>query len=166
MRPTAREIVSRLKLKPHPEGGFYRETYRAKGVIPKAALGAGFGGERAHSTAIYCLFPKGAVSRFHRIRSDELWHFYIGGPLTIVELRRSGPPKKTVLGPDLKAGQRPQHAVPAGVWFGAYPNDGTPYCLAGCTVAPGFDFSEFELGSRRELLRVFPRARREVLRLT
>ena len=137
---TADEIIAALKLQPHPEGGFYRETYRS-----------------AHSTAIFFLLPEGAVSRLHRIKSDEVWHFYAGGPLRIVELGAGS----TVLSP-----RQPQHVVAAGRWFGAYPEQGSGYSLVGCTVAPAFRFEDFELGSREDLLREFPDARAQIEKLT
>lgn len=159
-------LVSRLGLAPHPEGGFYRETYRASDVLPRAGLPARFGGPRSASTAILYLLPEGAKSRLHRIASDELWHYHLGGPLEIVELAPDGRAETTVLGADLAAGHALQKAVAAGRWFGARPRRGAGWCLAGCTVAPGFDFADFELGVRSELLSLFPRARAEILDLT
>lgn len=164
--PSVADLVARLDLKPHPEGGFYRETYRSPGVVPRAALGPAFGGDRAHATAILFLLPAGAKSRLHRIKSDELWHFHLGGPLTVASISPSGAVSETILGPDLSAGHQLQHAVPAGSWFGAYPGLGAAFSLVGCTVSPGFDFADFELGRRDELLREFPRARGLIERLT
>jgi predicted cupin superfamily sugar epimerase len=164
--PAAEEIIRRLALQPHPEGGYYAETYRASGTIPHSALPKKFAGDRNWSTAIYCLYPRGTVSKLHRIAADEVWHHYAGGPLTLVEIDRAGRPRKTVLGPNVAAGQRPQHVVPAGVWFGGYPNPESDFCLAGATVAPGFDFAEFELADRTALLEIYPRAREEIMRLT
>jgi predicted cupin superfamily sugar epimerase len=158
--PTVETLVRELGLQPHPEGGYYRETYRA------AQAGAD---GRAASTAIYFLLPKGQVSRLHRIDADEGWHLYLGGPLEIYELDERephAPPLITMLGTDLDRGERPQHVVPAGHWFGAAPAPGAAYALVGCTVAPGFEFARFELGDRARLSALFPGARALIKRLT
>jgi predicted cupin superfamily sugar epimerase len=162
---TAEDLLRAHALLPHPEGGFYRETYRSPAVIPGGVL-PGFPEPRAAATAILFLLPAGAVSRLHRIRSDELWHFHAGGPLRIVSIAPDGSVESVVLGPDGAAGQRLQYAVPAGRWFGAFPEPGTAHALVGCTVSPGFDFKDFELGRRAELLKSFPGARAEIERLT
>lgn len=156
----AEALIAALSLKPHPEGGFYAETYRSPETVTARA------GPRSASTAIYFLLPAGAASRFHRIRSDELWHFHLGGPLTVVELSPDGRLTETVLGPAVDRGQKLQHAVPAGAWFGAFPNPGTAFALVGCTVAPGFDFADFELAERAALVREFPAHRAVIERLT
>jgi hypothetical protein len=149
--------VDALGLRPHPEGGYYRETYRAALALPREALGESFGGPRACSTAIYFLITAGSFSALHRIASDEVWHFHAGGPLEIVTLRPDGTRCDLRLGLDLAAGERPQHVVHAGAWFGsrlARESDG--YALVSCTVAPGFDFSDFELAERGALRARFP----------
>jgi predicted cupin superfamily sugar epimerase len=143
---TIEELIKLYAMKPHPEGGFYRETYRSRAAA----------GGRNLCTAIYFLLPAGAKSRLHRLGSDEIWHFYLGGPITIAQLFPDGREERVALGPDPKAGQVQQHAVPAGCWFGAYPAPGTKYALVGCTVAPGFDFDDFEIGGRAALLKDFP----------
>ena len=143
---TIEELIKLYAMKPHPEGGFYRETYRSRA----AANG------RNVCTAIYFLLPAGAKSRLHRLGSDELWHFYLGGPITIAQIFPDGREERVTLGPDPRAGQVQQHAVPAGCWFGAYPAPGTKYALVGCTVAPGFDFDDFEIGGSAALLKDFP----------
>ncbi len=145
-----RAVAELYGLTEHPEGGYFRETYRAAGVIP--------GTGRNFSTAVYYLLASGQRSRLHRLKSDELWHFYLGGPLAVAQLFPDGRTETALLGPDAAAGQRLQHAVPAGCWFGAYPAEGTVYSLVGCTVAPGFDFADFELGDREGLLKAFPAA--------
>lgn len=153
---TAQEIAKSLDLKPHPEGGFYRETYRAGGKFE----------DRNYSTAIYFLLTPSNFSALHRIKSDEVWHFYMGDPITIVEISQDGKPKKTVVGPDITKGQQPQYVVPAGAWFGSYLNEGGGWGLVGCTVAPGFDFADFEMGKREELMKKYPEAKAEIVRLT
>ncbi len=153
-------IIDRLGLKPHPEGGFYRESYRSAGTAESGR------GQRAHSTAVYFLLRRGETSRLHRLKSDEVWHFYGGGPLTVAEIAPDGTTRETVLGPDLDAGQTPQHVVPAGSWFGAFPAAGTDFSFVGCTVAPGFDFRDFEMAARDELTQRFPHAAALIRELT
>lgn len=160
------DLVASLGLQPHPEGGFYRETYRAGEVIPNAGLPGRFHGQRSHSTAIYYLLPAGERSKLHRIKSDEVWHFYEGDTLTIVALSPEGQLIETALGRDFARGEVPQHVVPAGYWFGALPAQGSAFTLAGCTVAPGFDFADFELADRPALLAAFPQHRAWIERLT
>lgn len=153
-------LLRRLRLKPHPEGGYFSESYRSGGSL------AVKGGKRSFSTAIYFLLARGDRSRLHRIKSDELWHFYAGGPVTVAQISPEGKVTRTTLGPDLGAGQKFQHAVPAGCWFGAYPAPGTAFALVGCTVAPGFDFADFELAGRDALIKKYPRARKLIQSLT
>ena len=132
-RLTAGEIVELLDLAPHPEGGWYRETWRAP---------AGPGG-RAVGTAIYYLLAQGQVSRWHRVDAAEVWHWYAGGALEL-SLSPDGASVETLtLGSDLTAGERPQAVVPAGCWQGARPLG--EFTLVGCTVSPGFQFDGFEM---------------------
>lgn len=140
------ELIRDYDLRPHPEGGHYRETYRAEAVLP--------GTSRSVSTGIFFLLSRGERSRLHRIDADEMWHFYEGDPLLIVELPPGGGVRQTVLGRE--RGQRLQHVVPAGVWFGALPAPGSRYALVGCTVSPGFDFAGFELADREALRALYP----------
>lgn len=160
---TADYWIKHLQLTEHPEGGFYRETYRSGEVIPVAGLPCRFSGERNFSTAIYFLLRSNDRSMFHRIQSDELWHFHAGSSLSIFVLSREG---ITVhkLGMDVVNGESLQVVIPAGCWFGAKVNKRDTYTLAGCTVAPGFDFKDFELASREELLKSFP-AHRDIIEL-
>lgn len=158
--PAVEELVRDLRLLPHPEGGFYRETYRAPASVD---------GGRAAATMIYFLLPAGQVSRLHRIDADEGWHHYLGGALEIYELDEADPGATalvTRLGKDLSRGEVPQHLVPAGRWFGAAPAAGSPYALVGCTVAPAFEFARFELAARDALRARFPAAADVVVRLT
>lgn len=155
--PSAADLIELHGLRPHPEGGFYRETYRSGG---KTARG------RCYSTAIYFLLPAGAKSRLHRLKSDELWHFYLGGPLTVAQILPDGSVERAVLGPDPAAGHAQQLVVPAGRWFGSYPEPGTKYAFVGCTVSPGFDFEDFEFGDRGALLAEYPGAAALIKRLT
>jgi predicted cupin superfamily sugar epimerase len=149
-------LVSSLGLLPHPEGGFYRETYRSPEILAAAALPARFRADRAMSTAIYFLVQRGAFSALHRIHSDEVWHFYRGGALEIVCLDRDGQRRDLRLGPDLDRGDVAQAMVPAGTWFGSRVVGDGDFALVGCTVAPGFDFADFELAGRADLTSRFP----------
>jgi predicted cupin superfamily sugar epimerase len=164
-------IVATLDLAPHPEGGFYRETYRAPLLLPRAALGEAFGGDRNACTAIYFLVPRGTFSALHRIAADEVWHHYAGAPLEVLSISAEGELERVVVGKDLAAGERPQHVVRAGAWFGSRMPDAVPpergaWSLVGCTVAPGFDFADFELGDRAALVRAFPQHRALIEALT
>ena len=162
----ARQLVETLRLAPHPEGGFFRETYRAPLQLAGQALAPTFSGARDAATAIYYLLAAGDRSRFHRIRSDEVWHFYLGDPLQVIELTEAGTAQVTTLGIDFAAGQAPQHVVPAGRWFGACPAPGSSFSLVGCTVAPGFDFADFEMATADALTKAFPQAQDWIMRLT
>jgi hypothetical protein len=141
----AAELIARLELQEHPEGGFYREIYRSP-----LRVRAG-GEERSAVTCIYYLLPRGAFSAFHRLRHDELWHFLGGAPLRIHCLREGREPWTLELGP----GGELQAVVPAGTWFAAEAFEGD-FALAGCTVAPGFEFADFELAGRERLVAAFP----------
>jgi predicted cupin superfamily sugar epimerase len=154
----ARALVEALGLTPHPEGGFYRETYRAP-----LSVGAPQGA-RAASTAIYFLLPAGTFSALHRVRSDEVWHHYDGDAVELHTIDAGGAYARTVLGGAIDRGERPQHVVPAGVWQAAVPL-GARFALCGCTVAPGFDFADFEMPSREQLVAQFPQLRSLVERL-
>jgi len=159
--------VAKLALRPHPEGGAYAETYRSD------ARHTGHDGDGEHfpalrnfATAIYYLLPAGEFSALHRIRSDELWHFYYGMPLEIVVLDARGELEIKTLGLNLERGEAPQQLVSAGSWFGASVLTQSGYCLVGCTVSPGFDFRDFEIGRREELTSQYPRHARLIERYT
>lgn len=163
-KPTAEDLKKTYGLSPHPEGGFYRRTYEARGKYKP--LPAPFQGERPYSTAIYFLLPQGCKSALHRIASDELWHFYLGGPLSIIQISPDGNCEVITQGSDILNGEKLQHVVPAGYWFGAIPADKTDYSFVGCTVSPGFDFAEFEMGNREALIQEYPQHREWIERLT
>ena len=165
MTLTADEVVRLLELSPHPEGGFYRETFRAPDLpVPLPDRGV-----RAASTAIYFLLRQGDFSALHRVRSDEAWHHYLGAPLELHLFDDAGH-SVVVLGPDLARGERPQAVVPRGVFQGARlaasDRAGHHFALVGCTVAPGFDFLDFEMPSRAALFAEFPGHRALVEDLT
>lgn len=144
------ELIDQLGLQPHPEGGYYAETYRS-GVRIESG-----GWSHSAATAIYYLLKAGDFSAFHRIKSDEMWHLYRGGPLHIHVLDPVAGYSLLKLGYGLSAGERPQQIVPAGAWFAAAPAPGCDYALCGCTVSPGFEFADFELAEESTLLAAFP----------
>ncbi|KAL4180699.1 hypothetical protein AMTRI_Chr12g233940 [Amborella trichopoda] len=174
------EIVDLLHLEPHPEGGYYAETFRDTSVtLKKSQLPSQYKVDRPISTNIYFLLPSGNISLIHRIPCAETWHFYMGDPLTVVELGDDGKVKFTVLGPDLASGQKLQYVVRPYVWFGSFPSkdietfssDGSSllkaprrdpelnFSLVGCTCSPAFQFDDFELAKQSHLLSFAPNAR-------
>ena len=160
--------IRRLALEPHPEGGSYRQTYRAGLVLPNEALGRRFNGPRAASTAIYFLLGGGDFSAFHRLQSDELWHFYFGQPLRIHVIEPDGRYSERRLGGDPEAGEAFQAVVEAGCWFASQVcnPDERSFSLVGCTVAPGFEFADFELARRKTLAECYPQHRDLIEKLT
>jgi len=207
---SSRAWIRLLRLRPHPEGGYYRETYRAAETIAGKHLPARYGGARSFSTAIYFLLAGNQHSAFHLLKSDEFWHFYAGAPLDIFVIRPGGNLSRIRLGNNPAAGEIPQYAVRAGSWFAAAPAIQNPkslpamlppqnaahpsatlraalqagdaaggrialqagkiknklYSLAGCTVAPGFDFKDFETGKRAMLCSKFPAHAALIAKLT
>lgn len=161
--PRVRELVERLGLQPHPEQGFFAETYRA----PTSVAAATHPGPRAASTAIYFLVEASAPATFlHRLKSDEVFHLYEGGPLDILRLHPDGRADVARLGLDLAAGERPQVVVPAGTWFGTELAPGAAHGLVGCTVAPGFEFADFELAAGPELAARYPAVADRIARMS
>jgi hypothetical protein len=154
---TAAEIIQRLNLRPHPaEGGYFVETYRAAGQISPAALGASYTGARNHSTAIYYLLTPETFSEMHRLASDEVFHFYLGDPVEMLQLHPDGAGRRVLLGGDLERDMAPQLVVPRGVWQGSRLVPGGQVALLGTTVAPGFDFADYVQGRREALVREYP----------
>lgn len=162
----ARYWIAKLQLEPHPEGGYYRETHRSDLIIAREALPSGFTGPRAASTAIYFLIEGENFSAFHRLRSDEMWHYYAGSPLLVHMIDSAGEPSSLILGNDPDAGQVQQAVVSAGYWFASHVADWKSWALVGCTVSPGFDFADFEIGQRAELIAQYPQHREIIDRLT
>lgn len=152
----AAQIIEQLQLQPHPEGGWYREVYRSDEILPMASLPGRYNEAHTFSTSIYFMLEKGDFSAFHRIRSDETWHFYMGSPLTIYIINQEGEFTRVVLGNDFIEGQVLQYTIKRNCWFAADISNGGIYALVGCTVSPGFEFSDFELGQLEQLLAVYP----------
>lgn len=150
------QLIDHYNLQAHPEGGWYVQTNRSSEIISAAALPERFGGDRHISTAIYFLLEAGNFSAFHRIKSDECWHFYSGDPLEVFVIQQNGELDIITLGNDISKGQVFQYVVPANCWFASRPANGSSYCFVGCTVSPGFDFADFELAEAKELAPVYP----------
>lgn len=166
--PTAQEIIEKLDLKPLPEeGGFYRETYRSDGEgLPATVFGISAETKRTISTAIYYMVTDGSFSAIHRIKSDEVFHFYGGDPIEMIQFDDDGNLTRFIMGHDVMNGQQPQVVVPRGVWQALRLVDGGRWALMGTTVAPGFEFEDFEVGTREQMLELFPQLSDDILRFT
>lgn len=162
----AKYWIDALQLARHPEGGYFRETYRSPESIRRQHLPPRFSGDRAFATAIYFLLQGTDFSALHRIPQDEVWHFYEGSSMTVFVIAPDGNLSTIRLGRAVDAGEVLQAVVPAGCYFGARLNDPGSYALVGCTVAPGFDFTDFELANRQELTKRYPQHKTVIEQLT
>ena len=158
---TAKYWIDKLQLKRHPEGGWFRETYRAEEVIPKQSLPPYFPGDRNVATCIYYLLEGNDTSTFHRIKSDEIWHFYSGTSAVEIVMVRNGKTAKLYLGNDMEKEQQFQVVISKNMWFPARLLNSEGYALVGCTVAPGFHFEDFEIAGKK-LLQEFPDLAKEI----
>ena len=152
----ARKIIEKLELQAHPEGGYFKEIYRSGEVIQDAYLPERYKGNRSFSTSIYFLLDQEDKSHFHRILSDEIWHFYSGSPILIHCIDNDGQYRIYRLGNNLEKEELPQIIISRTTWFAAEVENKNDYALIGCTVAPGFEFMDFELGSEENLKELFP----------
>lgn len=164
MERNAQYWVDHLELSPHPEGGYYRATYKADLTIPQSVLPSAFRGNRSVSTAIYFLLQRTDFSAFHRIAADEVWHFYAGNSLIVYVIDRAGSLSELQLGSD--SGETFQAVVKAGCWFASRLKKPEGFALVGCTVAPGFEFEDFEMAERADLIRAYPAHRQLIEELT
>ncbi len=155
MSKSAEYFIKSLDLQKHPEGGYYKEIYRSEDIINSNSLPQYFNGNRNTSTSIYFLLKSDDFSSFHKIKSDEIWHFYYGSPLTIFVII-NGKTEKLLLGNNPENGESFQKIIPKNSWFAACVNEPNSFSLVGCTVAPGFDFNDFELATRKNLLLSHP----------
>jgi uncharacterized protein len=160
MERSAQDWISHLGLERHPEGGYYRPTYKSDLLIPKAVLPPTFAGDRVASTAIYFLLSGHDFSALHRIAADEVWHFYTGSTLIVSIIDPEGNYS------ELRMGEIFQGVVKAGCWFGARLEDSSGFALVGCTVSPGFEFEDFEMARRADLLKSYPQHRKVIEQLT
>jgi predicted cupin superfamily sugar epimerase len=163
---TAEYWINKLQLTTHIEGGAFREIYRSPELAPLSALPAGFTGDRNFCTSIYFLLQQHQFSAFHKIKSDEVWHFYYGDALIVYEIDQEGRMIEHRLGCDPDNNESFQCAITAGNWFAARLAPGGEYALVGCTVSPGFDFSDFELARQEELVRMYPEHKDVIQALT
>ena len=153
---TAADLVKKYEMLPHPEGGWYKETYRSNEQINGNTLPERFSESRSFSTAIYFLMESGNFSGFHRIKSDECWHFYAGQTLLVYVINNAGNLDIIKLGNKIELGECFQYVVPANCWFASRPANESEFSFVGCTVAPGFDFADFELAVADNLSLQFP----------
>ncbi len=166
MKKNADYWIEQFKLIRHEEGGYFREIYRSAETIPEANLPDRFDGSRAFSTSIYFLLKENDFSAFHQLKADEIWHFYAGSTLTIFAINAQGILSQIILGEDFDNGEVFQAVVPAGHWFAAKVNNPDSYALVGCTMAPGFEYQDFKLGKRKELIKEFPQHKALIDELT
>lgn len=153
----AKTVIKKLGLVPLPEeGGWYRETYRSEEIIARSALPDRYSSDKSYSTAIYYLLTSDDISALHRVTSEEIFHFYTGDPIEMLLVYPDGSHQLITLGNNIEAGEVPQVIVPRGVWQGCRVKQGGEWALMGTTVAPAFDFEDFELGMREELVQLYP----------
>jgi predicted cupin superfamily sugar epimerase len=165
---TAEDVKKLLGLQPHPrEGGWYVRTYESAEFVSTAAFADGrYAGERRTGTAIYYLLEKGTFSEMHRLKSDEVFHFYAGDPVEMLQLREGKEGRVVVIGNDLVRGHRPQATVERGVWQGTRLIEGGDWALLGCSVSPGFEFEDYESGTREQLCQEWPTFSEQIVALT
>jgi predicted cupin superfamily sugar epimerase len=165
---TAEEMIKKLDLKPLPEeGGYYRETYKSSDpTLPAKVFGIDSATTRRLSTAIYYLVTPESFSALHRVKSDEMFHFYSGDPVEMIQIDNSGNLTNFILGADVMNNQTPQVVVPKGIWQALRLKAGGKWALMGTTVAPGFEFEDFELGDRSRLIHQFPKLKTPVTEYT
>jgi len=153
---TADDYIEKLQLQRHPEGGYFKETYRSSETMAQNNLPARFNGARCFGTAIYFLLKGEEFSAFHKILSDETWHFYAGNAAVIHMIDEQGNYSAQKVGSDIEKGEEFQFTVPASIWFASEVMDKAGFFLVGCTVAPGFDFADFQLADNETMLQQFP----------
>lgn len=163
---TKEQLIEKLGLLKHPEGGYFKETYRSEITIPGFSLPSEFESARNVSTCIYFMLTSDEFSAFHKVNQDEAWHFYLGETILLHILSPEGEYSKIKIGKDFSKGETPQFIVPAQHWFAAEIEKENGFALVGCTVAPGFDFKDFELAERNQLQKKFPKHEKIITKLT
>jgi len=159
-------IIERLQLEKHPEGGYFREIYRSSEILKQQALDNRYSGDRNYSTSIYYLLPGNSISRFHRLKSDETWHFYLGSTLILHCINELKGYYRIKLGGNFSENEILQFTIHYGDWFAAEVSDKKSYSLTGCTVAPGFSFQDFEFAVQDELSLKFPELKDLIIKFT
>lgn len=162
----SQEIIKKLNLKEHPEGGYFSETYRSSEIISNQNLGKAYVGERNYSTCIYFMLTSEKFSAFHKINQDEIWHYYKGVPLKLHIISREGNYSYIMIGNSFENNEVPQYVVKGGDWFAAEVLENNGYTLVGCTVSPGFDFADFVLPKRNEMIDLYPEHKDIITKLT
>lgn len=152
-----KEIIEKLELTKHPEGGYFKEIYRSNESISHEALPERFSGDRSFGTSIYFLLKENEISAWHKVKQDEIWHHYLGSQLILHTIDEKGNYKKATLGKNFEENEQPQIVVEQGTWMAAEVLDKSSFVLVGCTTAPGFDFQDFELASAKQLSEIFPK---------
>lgn len=164
MNKLSNNWITKLELQPHPEGGYFKETYRSDEIAIEDVAKLGFNGNRNFCTAIYYLLEGTDFSAFHRIKSDEMWHFYAGSPLIIYMIDGAGNYREITLGNNLQSDEYLQFTVPKNVWFAAKPVEESSFSLIGCTVSPGFNFADFELAQKANFIKQYPDLKEVIMR--
>lgn len=162
----AKLIIEKLKLEPHPEGGYFRETYRCDESVDEQHLPSRYKSKRSFSTSIYYMLAGENISHFHKLKSDEVWHFYKGSPVIIHCLNEKNGYTQIKIGLNFSKNILPQFVIEKGTWFAAEVEDKNSFSLIGCTVAPGFDYDDFELAIRDKLIQKFPQHEELITRFT
>ena len=166
MNSRKEKLIQQLELIPHPEGGYYKETYRSEGVFKSDSLDSTIEGERSYCTGIYFMLTADTFSAFHKISSDEMWHFYDGSAIELHMITEEGIYSCVYIGRDIENGEHLQYVVPKNVWFASRVKDNAEYSLLGCTVSPGFDFRDFILPNTSEMTAMFPQYEKIIGELT
>ncbi|HED07485.1 MAG TPA: cupin domain-containing protein [Ignavibacteria bacterium] len=166
MNPEVKFYIDKLELQKHPEGGYYKEVYRSDEIILKETLPGRYGSDRNYLTSIYFLLVEENVSLFHKIKSDEIWHFYDGSTIKIYILKNDGVLSVKLLGRNLESGESLQVIIKKDTWFCAEVVNKKSFGIVGCTVAPGFDFNDFKLAEKDELIKNFPNHKELIKRFT
>lgn len=163
---TSKEIIKKLDLIAHPEGGYFKEVYRSEEEIKIEGLPERFQSARCFGTSIYYLLDGEQFSAFHKLQSDETWHFYLGSPIVLHLINEDGKYSEVILGQNIKKNEQLQFTIPHGTWFAAEVKDKSSFSLVGCTVYPGFDFDDFEMGVEEKLIEKFPQHKNIIQKLT
>lgn len=163
---TAKYWREKLKLDKHPEGGWFKQVYKSDEIIKREHLPERYSGARHTGTSIYFLITDKEFSAFHRIKSDEIWHFYEGSTITIHIINPEGVYSAIKLGNNFENGEVFQYTIPHGFWFAATVDEADSFALIGCTVSPGFDYDDFEIGKRKELVKLYPAYLKIIEKLT
>lgn len=163
---SSKELVNKLDFQPHPEGGYFKEVYRSEEEMKSEDLPERYKSPRCFGTSIYYMLEGERFSSFHKLKSDEIWHFYLGSPIILHLINKEGKYSKVIVGQNVDEDEHLQFTIPHGTWFAAEVKDKSSFSLVGCTVSPGFDFADFEMGERNNLIEMFPKFKDIIEKLT